>query len=395
MAVLGGALPDQRFQEVADADRGERFANQRFGLALLRALKCNGALPFQVSAAPATDYPNNRSLMFKRLRHHWEGIDFLEVPFVNLTGIKHVTRTLAAIIYGIPEMRRHDAQVVVVHGILSPFLATALLARHRLGVPAAVVVTDPPNVDHAFDTKLSRALKRIDARIIRRLLPSFDGVIAVTEQIVQDFTQGSRSLIMEGFATELSIVDESHEGRRPLAVYAGGVKAAFGVDVLLQAQGLPGAGFDLAVYGAGPFVDEVVAAQKRQPGVMYGGVLDLAGLMDAYASADVLVNARPPDLDYAPYTFPSKLLEYLATGKPVVSTRLPGIPEDYWQVLIPCEPTAESVAAAIALAAAQQTPEARARRLAFVASRTPSVQGRRIVEFLEALRSPMGVVESV
>lgn len=388
VAVLGGTLPDGRFQEIASNDRGERFANQRFGRSLLAALQTSDAVLLQVTAAPATDYPHNQQLIFKQRTYHDDGVDYLEVAFVNVTAIKHLTRLWSAIRHGMPEMRRHGSQVILVHGILSPFLAAALLASRRLGIPAVVIITDPPNVAHAFDNAFSLALKGIDGRMIRRMLPHFDGVVAVTQQVVADFAPGSPELILEGFAPELHLPASTTRRDRLQAVYAGGVKAAYGVDLLVQAQALPSANFDVAVYGAGPYVDEVMAAQERQPGVRYGGVVDFATLHKAYSDADVLVSARWPDLHYAPYTFPSKLLEYLATGKPVVSTRLPGIPREYWDVIVGCEPTPQSVADAIARAAREETVERRARRLAFAEQRKPSSQGRRLVRFLRSAGRP-------
>ena len=37
------------------------------------------------------------------------------------------------------------------------------------------------------------------------------------------------------------------------------------------------------------------------------------------------------------YSFPSKLFEYLQAGKPVISTRLPGIPADYFTIFRPVD----------------------------------------------------------
>ena len=41
------------------------------------------------------------------------------------------------------------------------------------------------------------------------------------------------------------------------------------------------------------------------------------------------MNPRSADAEYTKYSFPSKTIEYLATGVPVVMNRLPGIPEEY------------------------------------------------------------------
>ena len=45
--------------------------------------------------------------------------------------------------------------------------------------------------------------------------------------------------------------------------------------------------------------------------------------------ATLLVNPRPSDEKYVAYSFPSKTMEYMSTGTPVLTTALPCIPEEY------------------------------------------------------------------
>ena len=49
--------------------------------------------------------------------------------------------------------------------------------------------------------------------------------------------------------------------------------------------------------------------------------------------ADVLVNPRPNNEEYTKYSFPSKNIEYLMTGKPVVAYMLDGMPAHYKKFL--------------------------------------------------------------
>ena len=44
---------------------------------------------------------------------------------------------------------------------------------------------------------------------------------------------------------------------------------------------------------------------------------------------DVLVNPRTDEGEYTKYSFPSKTMEYLASGVPVVAYKLDGIPDEY------------------------------------------------------------------
>jgi glycosyltransferase involved in cell wall biosynthesis len=43
----------------------------------------------------------------------------------------------------------------------------------------------------------------------------------------------------------------------------------------------------------------------------------------------LLINPRPTTEEFTKYSFPSKNMEYMASGTPVLTTRLPGMPEDH------------------------------------------------------------------
>ena len=44
-----------------------------------------------------------------------------------------------------------------------------------------------------------------------------------------------------------------------------------------------------------------------------------------------MVNPRPTDEEYTKYSFPSKNMEYMVSGTAVLTTNLPGMPEEYKQ----------------------------------------------------------------
>ena len=49
--------------------------------------------------------------------------------------------------------------------------------------------------------------------------------------------------------------------------------------------------------------------------------------------ADLLLNPRPSNIDLSRYSCPSKTFEYMASGTPVLMTKLPGLPEEYYPYL--------------------------------------------------------------
>ena len=46
--------------------------------------------------------------------------------------------------------------------------------------------------------------------------------------------------------------------------------------------------------------------------------------------ATLLINPRPTNQEFVKYSFPSKNMEYLVSGTPLLTTRLPGMPMEYY-----------------------------------------------------------------
>lgn len=399
VGVIGFALPSERYTEIASTDRGMLAQTQTFGISLLKALRAGEAKCVQVSSAPVTDFPNNSRLLFASDSGVEDGVVFCELGFVNLTLLKHVTRLVAAIWRGLPVLRVQGIQYLLVHGLHSSWLLAGLAISHALDIPAVVVMTDPPSLPHAFDTSLSRALKHVDVALVRRLLRWFSGTIVLTKALATDFAPGLPSMVLSGIAPDTP--DTKVDGARPLpgrhvredptaprVVYAGGVSEEYGVGNLLEAKRLSSQGFHLAVYGKGPIVDAVKRAAANDSDIEYGGFLDQRELQRAYEQADLLVNVRSPDQEFTKYSFPSKLIEYMLSGRPTLTTELPGIPENYYDYVYTTRPDAASIAHAIERVLADPDgSDQRARSAQDFIQRTAGTkaQGDRILDFLSGL----------
>jgi glycosyltransferase involved in cell wall biosynthesis len=90
------------------------------------------------------------------------------------------------------------------------------------------------------------------------------------------------------------------------------------------------------------------AALKKDFRIHFFGLVPESELVDISNKASVLVNPRPSNISGNAMNFPSKILEYLSYGKPVISTWTPGLSPEYRNVLeILNEETEECLAQAI------------------------------------------------
>lgn len=399
VVFLGFALPEARFRGVLDSDPGMPVQTQRFGWAVIDALRSAGATVRALSTDPVTDYPNNRQLFFRGSAIREHATDIRIMPFVNLTVAKHVSRWSASLHHLHRMHRARRADVVMVHGVNSALLWAAIFFGFMRHVPVVVILTDPPSLRTAFDSWLTWQLKRVDRWTITSALAKASGVVALAPRLASDFAPGVPSLLMEGISPEPSgdAQQTSEEGAEaaegPMdqrVTYAGGVSEKYGVLDLVEAASLSSGTWTLEIYGLGPDVATVEKTSRTNLRVRYGGLIDSNELAAVYSRADLLVNPRPVGGEVPLYSFPSKLLEYLASGTPVMTTALPTLPDDYAPHVTLAEEGAVGLARAIdtffARPRSERMKQAVRAKQFIVTTRGRQAQGVRLADFLTTLR---------
>lgn len=131
----------------------------------------------------------------------------------------------------------------------------------------------------------------------------------------------------------------------------------------------------------------LVAADPR---VRTTGHLSEAALDELCLSASAFVNPRPPGHAASIASFPSKLMRYLAFGKPVASTWTPGLAEAYRPLLVVADDASpQSLATAITQAVTMSEAERqglRERIRAFlIPGRLWTTQASRFAAFADAV----------
>ena len=85
----------------------------------------------------------------------------------------------------------------------------------------------------------------------------------------------------------------------------------------------------LVLYGDGSFCKELPRYIQKDPRIIYKGIATNKEVVEAEQKATFLINPRPTHEDFVYYSFPSKNHEYMVTGTPVLTTKLPCFPEEY------------------------------------------------------------------
>lgn len=117
-------------------------------------------------------------------------------------------------------------------------------------------------------------------------------------------------------------------------MYAGGVYEKYGVKTLVEAfLKLKRNDIELHIFGEGSYTGELELISRNNPKVKYMGCVTPDKVVEYEKRALLLVNPRPTNETFSKFSFPSKTMEYLLSGTAVVSTKLPGIPEEYFDYM--------------------------------------------------------------
>lgn len=215
---------------------------------------------------------------------------------------------------------------VIVDGLNRVTALSAMLAAKLRGRECVAIVTDLP--DMLSGGRFSKKL----ANFVIRNCTSY----VFLTQAMNDYLNpaGKPYVILEGHSdiTMAEKIPSMERKAKPrICFYAGGVSKQYGLENLVkgfQKANIPNA--QLHIYGPGDYVDELKEIARDDQRVIYGGMLLNSEIVDKEMEATLLVNPRPTQEAFVRYSFPSKTMEYMASGTPVLTTVLPGMPKEYY-----------------------------------------------------------------
>ena len=201
------------------------------------------------------------------------------------------------------------------------------IACSILGVKKIVIVTDlPDQLD--FENKVF-SKKSILNYIKYKFLNSFDMYILLTEQMNEIVNKrGKPYIIIEGLV-DYNIAGENVK-KENIILYAGGLYEIYGIKKLVDAFcELDINDFELHVYGNGDIDEYLKKMASNFSNFKFFGEVPNREIVEKLPKCKILVNPRPSNLELTKYSFPSKIMEYMVSGSAVLTTKLPGIPEEY------------------------------------------------------------------
>ena len=316
-----------------------------------------------------------------------EGVVIEELPSFALGPVQILTQVWSMIrrLFGHWPDGRPDA--ILVANPLTRFTAPAILAGWWLGIPVATIVADL-TCSQRGQPPVTRLRNWLQTLMVR-LSP---GTIVFSSHTTNDFRHGKPSMRMvRPPASYLHELPQPPAEPAAHAIYfAGALSEPAGVNLLLDAiPHVTDPTLEFWFSGRGTLEERLKQQAASDPRIRFFGFVTEEHYSEMLQRAAVLVNPRPSRLLENRYNFPSKLMEYLAAGRPILSTSTSDVAEHYGSALIVLtDETPEGLARCIEHSVAVPAEERAAmgaRARATVEGVTWRTEAKKILAFIQSL----------
>ena len=212
----------------------------------------------------------------------------------------------------------HKDVVIVVDVLRRNLLTAALKIKRKHHIPVVGVLTDNP---HNLTNSSSRSSeKTID------LAAKLDGFLTLTNGLLSAYgIAGKPSYLFEGIVEDIPLFRKEPLG--DYLAFVGSLYERYGVKNLIDSFHNLNKNVNLVVLGNGPLKSYISHVAEDDHRVLYLSQLSKDKTYGIEQHALANINPRPLDSKLDNESIPSKMLDYLASGVPTISTKHPRLYE--------------------------------------------------------------------
>ncbi len=293
----------------------------------------------------ASSYPQR---LFYHERENENKVEYDYVPFYNGRILRYVTLFFSIFYFTIKWARQVEDKnnsYLIADPLMMMASMPSRIACFFMGIKTCALVTDVP-VYVTYMRKDKKGLRKLISNIYNMIADidtrQYDKYITLTESINEWVNRKNKPhIVVEGMAdANDTCISDVYEN---VIMYAGGVYEMYGIKTLVEAFiRLKDPDIELHVYGKGTYIKELIKINITHSNVKYMGCLSPEKIVEKEKKSLLLVNPRPCDEEFSKYSFPSKTMEYMLSGTPMVSTKLSGIPCEYFDYIYSFESDTEN-----------------------------------------------------
>lgn len=308
---------------------GLNWASHNLNTAIIRGFNANDIKPRIINIPPMGSFP---AFAKSTVVPGYSNGNVTSLPYHNIAYFKRLEirrKTLAAI-------RKWDGQnkgekVILLYNFNFSHIIPQLKKEFPT-IKIILLVTDLPEYIDTNRTLLTRINDIISPQTWNKLcLDGVDGYILLAQAMTERLPmKGKPWLLMEGIYNDETSPEHVEKDKNKVIMYTGNLGERYGIRTLLEAfTHITSPEYRLWIRGNGGLEHLVCQYAEKDSRIKIIGKKNRTELMRLQQAATVMVNPVLEDEEFTPYFFPSKTLEYMASGTPTLMSRLRCLPKEY------------------------------------------------------------------
>ena len=246
--------------------------------------------------------------------------------------IKHISKIIRvrrAIKFSLDDNSDNKILIYAVH---SPFLL-ALCGIDKKKYKSCLIVPDLPEFMSGRKNFAYVIGKKIDRFFINIGLKNIDSFVLFSSHMKEYLDVNNKPWIhVEGIFNANGVIkDTIIKEDKKIILYTGNISKRMGIPELLEAFSMIKSDkYRLWIRGNGGCKSMILNACKNDNRIVYFEPMSKIDLLRLQKKATVLINPVFSSKKFTRYFFPSKTMEYLASGTPTIMSRLDCLPKEYY-----------------------------------------------------------------
>lgn len=238
------------------------------------------------------------------------------------------------------NMDQECIHIFLYEPVISRLAAVKEIKKRHPNIFCHLIVPDVPEFVGRAGNPVVAFAKQIRKRMVDRELRYVDDYIFYAKGMAEYYhVPEDKYIVMEGSIDDKDIAlleQESAAGEQIIFMYSGAITHQRAIPQFVAAfEEYDNPNVELWITGGGDYTEELKKIAAKDPRIIYHGFLETREqVLSLEAQATALLHVRDKDANASRNCFPSKIFEYMVSGKPVLSVRIEGIPEEYYSYLI-------------------------------------------------------------
>jgi len=260
------------------------------------------------------------------------------INFFNLIGFKHLARYIKAksIISKIIDKSTDNEIVIIIYDLHAPFInAIKKIKEKNERIKTCVIVPDLPYMTGAPENLVYQLFLKVEHFFLNKSLGLIDWFVLLSRHMAEKLPVDNKPwIVIEGiYNIDYEVINKAKKivKNEKIIFYSGAIDARNGILNLIEAfRQIPDTNYRLIICGDGPEKQYVLDAVKKDSRISYKGQISRGKVLELQKESTLLVNPRNSCEEFTRYSFPSKTMEYFASGVPVLMFEIEGVPDEYY-----------------------------------------------------------------